>query len=132
VTTESQARQHGVIALVCGGLTVAEAARQLGVPRRTVYTWKGHDPTFRRQLAAAQRGQRVLDTELPDRGELLGLLAVQAREGSVRAIDLLLRQALDAERAPKPLPEVEVEAPAKPSGPFDEVDELAHRRRHAG
>ena len=49
--------------------------------------------------------------------ELLGLLSAQARQGNVRAIELLLR-----------VTPAEVE-PAEPLSPMAEVDELGERRQ---
>lgn len=42
-----------LLALVRSGETVTRAARQLGIPRPTVYSWKSRDPAFSEALSQA-------------------------------------------------------------------------------
>jgi hypothetical protein len=92
-----------LLALVRGGETVTSAARRLGIPRPTVYTWQSRDPGFSAALSEAVRTNRTpklrpidQDAPLPRRDELLRRLDEQSREGSTRATELLL-QALPEE-----------------------------------
>ncbi len=116
-------RRDELLALVADGETVSGAARRLGIPRPTVYSWRARDERFAGRLAAAlassqQQRTGVGDGSLPDRRELLELLAAQARRGHVRAIELLLR--VNSAKTP-----ATVDA-------FGEVDELAVKRDARG
>jgi hypothetical protein len=65
-------------------------------------------------IADVQAGAFRLLPDPPRRAELLALLGVQARSGSVRAVELLLR--------------MEGDVGDKQSDPLTELDELAARR----
>ena len=89
-----------LLGLVRDGETVAGAARRLGIPRPTVYSWKARNPAFSDALSDAVRARRVVrlapvgrDAPPPDRAELMRRLDEQSRGGSTRATELLLRTA---------------------------------------
>jgi transposase-like protein len=87
-----------VLELLRHGATAVEAAAATGVNVNTVRSWVRRYPEFRtarKPTLTAIEGH----AGVPDREELLQLLAEQARRGSVRAIELLIR-----------------EQPAKPAG----------------
>lgn len=83
------------------GASVAEAAAEVRISENTVRAWirRGRlDPEgrFGPTAQAFDRRRtllaRPMSCSLPDRVELLSLLTEQARKGSVRAIELLLRE----------------------------------------
>jgi hypothetical protein len=51
-------RRDELLTAVNGGETVTGAARRLGIPRATVYSWKSRDAEFGEALSAAVRAQR--------------------------------------------------------------------------
>jgi hypothetical protein len=99
-------RRDELLTAVRGGATVTIAARRLGIPRATVYSWKARDAEFGEALSEAVRGQRGVvklapddrGARPPDREELMRRLDEQSRAGSTRATELLLK-ALPAEPA---------------------------------
>jgi transposase-like protein len=89
----SRVHQDGpaVLQLLRSGATATEAAAATGVPVNTVRSWVSRYPEFR---SAGKPALTVIEGRagVPDRAELLELLTVQARNGSVRAIELLMRE----------------------------------------
>lgn len=85
-----------VLTLLRRGVTATEAAAATGVNVNTIRAWIRRYEEF--GAAAGGRASRPPLTavdgraSLPDRRELLELLAEQARRGSVRAVELLLRE----------------------------------------
>jgi transposase-like protein len=85
-----------VLALLRRGASATEASAATGVNVNTVRSWVRRHEEF----GAAARGRPRTPTlsavegqaAVPDRQELLELLAEQARNGSVRAIELLMRE----------------------------------------
>jgi len=80
-----------VLELLRGGASAIEAAAATGVNVNTVRSWVRRYPEFptaRRPVLKVVEGR----AGVPDRAELLELLTVQARNGSVRAIELLMRE----------------------------------------
>ena len=112
-----------VLAAMRAGRTQTEAAHIAGVPAPTVRSWvsqgrKNPEGKWREWAEAAARSVPVHTGTTPGRDELLTLLGQRAREGNMRAIELLLRE------TGSPLPSAQTDA----SDPFAEVDELASRR----
>ena len=68
-----------------------------------------------RDLADPAKAQRADRVALPDRRELLELLAERARSGNVQAIRLLLLEPWE-------------HSEDEPADPFDALDELSQRR----
>ena len=115
-----------VLAALDGGATVAEAAVLGEIPEDTLRTWikrgrrapESRFGEFARTVDAARRLPEYDPTApLPTREELLARLAEQARAGSVRACEVLLK-----------LIPPESEVPLAPE-PFAETDQLAERRQ---
>ena len=105
-----------VLALMRSGISARQSAKRIGVSPTTVFRWSKVDPVFGAQYRLALLSEA--ERPLPDRAELLTLLAEQARQGNVRAIAMLL--AIDEQQG--------TARPTAPGDPFDEVDELARRR----
>jgi hypothetical protein len=113
---------EGVALLTAEGLSAAKIAQAWGVSVRTV----------RRARAIARESSPPVSTvvdsppvtmvyapaaDVPDLDEVLRLLGQRARDGNVRAAELLLKHHAAQRAKPKPVPD-----------PFTEVDELAQRR----
>jgi transposase-like protein len=97
--------REGLLALIRGGESLTRAARQLGIRRPTIYSWKSSEAAFGEALSQAVGAKRAVkltpidpDTPLPDRTELLRRLDAPPRRGSTRATELLPRE-LPAELA---------------------------------
>jgi transposase-like protein len=106
--------------LAAGG-TIAQAATQAGVSRRTVERWRDRgrielaDAVFARLALEADRLPPEQQGPLSE-ADLVELLERQALRGSTRAVELLLR------RVSKP-------ASVDVDDPFIEVDQIAEYRR---
>jgi transcriptional regulator with XRE-family HTH domain len=109
--------------LAAGG-SLAQAAEEVGVTRRTLERWRAQGRAELDQASSLAR--LALEADRPagvaarplSEAELVELLEAQARRGSVRAIQLVL-----ARRANAP-----AERP-RTDDPFWEVDQLAAQRR---
>lgn len=120
---QSNEQKTAVLTALRAGRTQTEAAHIAGVPAATVRTWvhngrKRPDGPWAPFAQAAARSIPVPTGDTPKRDELLTLLGQRAREGNMRAIELLLRE------TGTPLPTAATDA----ADPFAEVDELATRR----
>jgi hypothetical protein len=121
---QSNEQKAAVLTALRAGRTQTEAAHIAGVPAATVRTWvhngrKKPDGPWAPFAEAATRSLPVVPGTMPARDELLYLLGQRAREGNMRAIELLLRE------TGSPLPPEQTDK----ADPFSEVDELAARRR---
>jgi transposase len=109
--------------VLASGGSVAAAAAAGGVSRRTISRWCARGrlelTPFARLAAEADRAPPPQAEPLGE-AEIVELLEREARRGSVRACEVLLRRTLA--RRPSVSPELD---------PFAEVDELARRRREA-
>jgi len=107
--------------VIAAGGTIAQAATQAGVSRRTVERWRDRG---RVELADAPHARLALEADrMPPQqqvplseDDLVELLEGQALHGSTRAVELLLR------RVSKP-------ASTDLDDPFIEVDQVAEYRR---
>jgi transposase-like protein len=101
------------------GATVAQAAAEAGVHRRTVERWRRRgeeELTPYGRLAAVATKPAPADVGPVTEAELVALLEREARRGRIRAIELLLERIATQTVAPE-------------TNPFAEVVELAKRRR---
>jgi transposase-like protein len=100
------------------GATVAQAAAEAGVHRRTVERWRrrgeGELTPFARLAAVAAKPSPAAAGPVTE-AELVALLEREARHGRIRAIELLLER-IAARRV------------AREDNPFAEVIDLARRR----
>jgi transposase len=109
---------EGVALLTAEGLSAAKIAQAVGVSRRTVLRARavardcGLMGPAKATVAAPSPA-----AEVPDLHEVLLLLGQRARDGNVRAQELLLKHHAAQRAEPKPVLD-----------PFTEVDELARRR----
>ena len=119
-------RRARLLGLIEAGSSLEEAAGRVGVTRQTVFRWQARGrveegtpaAVFAERLAAA-RGEAGADVASEE--EALRLLTRAARKGSVTAMKALLAH----HRA-----ERDSEAPV--GNPFENLDELAKKRRAHG
>jgi transposase len=116
IETELSAKQEMTIELALQGMKDGEIAKQVGVTRKTINTWRNHDEDFRIVLAKRRRALREQhQDELSGLvSEAIGVMREAMREDNMptqlRAAQAVLRTAgLQAEmKKEKPLSKEEI------------------------
>jgi len=115
-----------LVGSIRAGMTIAEAARDVDVPEPTVKRWlvrgRKEEGSVYARLAGDVDAFRAEVKEPLGRDDLVPMLEVAARRGSVQAIKLLLERPWEKKSADKP------EKPVEPKDPFANTDQLAERR----
>lgn len=118
-------KRERFLTLLESGRTIGEAAESVGVTRQTVATWRtrGRLGDGDEYVAFAERMDSVghADDGLTQ-DDLIRMLEKQARNNSIRAIQLLLERPWERKREKVAQPEV-------PANPFAQVIDIETARR---
>jgi hypothetical protein len=125
------ARRGRLLGLLGAGHTMEKACADVGVTRATVTKWVARGRAGDPEAIEFATCLDVLREEPPQTGRLeahdvIGLLELQARKGSIRAMLLLLERPWEKNDQPE-----DPAASAEPEDEFEDLeqDELAPRRR---
>lgn len=120
-------KRERFLTLMESGRTLGEAAGDIGVSRQTIANWRnrGRLGDGEAYVAFAERMDAIgVDDDGLTQDDLIRMLEKQARNNSIRAIQLLLERPWErkAEKKAEPQP---------PANPFAQVIDLEARRRKA-
>ena len=120
-------KRERFLTLVESGRTLGEAAGDVGVSRQTIANWRnrGRLGDGEDYVAFAERMDAIgVEDDGLKQEDLIRMLEKQARNNSIRAIQLLLERPWERKVEKKAEPE-------PPANPFAQVIDLEARRRRA-
>jgi len=119
----SSEKRERFLTLLESGRTIGEAAADVGIARQTIFNWRnrGRLGDGEAQVEFAERMDAIgLEDDGLERADLIRMLEKQARNGSTRAIQLLLERPWERKRETETKP---------PANPFAEIIEIETARQ---